>query len=349
MHFISVNHYPRAEFFDGSPHSLTPAESRRTVSSSRFSHSLDFASGSTMKILVTGSSGLVGKALCKSLRADGNIVARLTRSGSASQSGQSAEAICWEPPTGSLDLASMEGADAVVHLAGASIAEGRWTPARKEILRSSRVDATRHLVSGIAKLKQKPRVFVSASAIGYYGDRGDEVLNESSVPGKDFLAHVCADWEAAAFRAEQLGVRTVLLRFGIILDAHGGALPRVLLPLRFGVGGRLGSGIQWMSWITLDDVVGLIRYAIENNSVRGPVNAVSPNPVTNAEFTRIAAARLHRPAFFPAPRFALRLALGEMADALLFSSQRVTPQKLLALHYSFLHPDLQNALEGVLR
>lgn len=302
-----------------------------------------------MKILVTGSSGLVGSALCKSLRADGHTVARLTRSGSASQPGQPTEAIRWEPPSGSLDLAAMETSEAVVHLAGASIAQGRWTPARKEILRSSRVDATRHLVSGLAKLKQKPCVLISASAIGYYGDRGDEVLTESSAPGNDFLAHLCRDWEAAASDAERLGIRTVLLRFGIILDARGGALPRILFPLRLGVGGRLGSGKQWMSWITLEDIVHLTRYVIEDCSARGPINAVSPNPVTNAEFTRIAAAALHRPALFPAPRFALRLALGEMADALLFSSQRVSPQKLLALRHSFLHPDLQNALDSILR
>jgi uncharacterized protein len=301
-----------------------------------------------MKILVTGSSGLVGTALCKSLRADSHTVARLTRSGSASQSGQPAEAIRWEPPTGSLDLAAMEAADALVHLAGASIAQGRWTIARKEILRSSRVDATRHLVAGLAKLNRKPRVLISASAIGYYGDRGDETLTESSAPGNDFLAQLCRDWEAAATEAESFGIRTVLLRFGIILDANGGALPRIILPFRFGVGGRLGSGKQWMSWIALEEVVRLLRYAIENSSVRGPVNAVSPNPVTNAEFTRIAAAALHRPAFFPVPRFALRLALGEMANALLFSSQRVLPQKLLALQYSFLYPDLRNVLDSIL-
>ena len=301
-----------------------------------------------MKILVTGSSGLVGTALCKSLRADGHTVARLTRSGSSSQASQLAEAIRWEPPTGSLDLAAMEAADAVVHLAGASIAQGRWTRTRKETLRSSRVDSTRHLVCGFAKLKQKPRAFISASAIGYYGDRGDETLNESSIPGNDFLARLCCDWEAATGEAERLGIRTVMLRFGMILDAHGGALPRMLPPFRLGAGGRFGSGRQWMSWIALEDAVALIRYTIENASVSGPVNAVSPNPVMNTGFTRTIAKVLHRPALFPAPRFALRLALGEMADALLFSSQRVLPQKLLALRYAFLHSDLRETLDSIL-
>jgi uncharacterized protein len=301
-----------------------------------------------MKILVTGSSGLVGTPLCRSLRADGHTVMRLTRSGSSSQASQLAEAIRWEPPTGSLDLAAMEAADAVVHLAGASIAQGRWTQARKDILRSSRVDSTRHLVSGITKLKQKPRVFISGSAIGYYGDRSDETLTESSAPGNDFLARLCCDWEAAATEAERLGIRTVMLRFGIILDAQGGALPRMLLPFRLGAGGRLGSGKQWMSWFALEDAVALIRYTIENASLRGPVNAVSPNPVMNTEFTRTIAKVLHRPALFPAPRFALRLALGEMADALLFSSQRVLPQKLFALRYTFLHSDLRETLDSIL-
>ena len=301
-----------------------------------------------MKILVTGSSGLVGTALCKSLRADGHTVLRLTRSGSAQQPGLLKEEIRWEPPTGSLDLAAMEGSDALVHLAGASIAQGRWTPARKETLRSSRVDTTRHLVGGIAKLQRKPRIFVCASAIGYYGDRGDETLTESSAPANDFLARLCCEWESAANEAERLGVRTVMLRLGIILDAHRGALPRMLLPFRLGVGGRLGSGRQWMSWISLEDAIRIIRFAIEKDSLRGPVNAISPNPVTNAEFTRALARVLHRPALLPAPRFALRLALGEMADALLFSSQRVTPQRLLALNYGFLHSNLEGALQSIL-
>lgn len=302
-----------------------------------------------MKILVTGSSGLVGTAICKSMGSEGHTLLRLTRSSSSSRPDSSGQAIRWEPPSGSLDLAGMEGADAVVHLAGASIAQGRWTQGRKEILRSSRVESTRHLVGGIAKLKRKPRVFVSASAIGYYGNRGDENLNERSAPGEDFLARLCIEWEAAANEAERMGIRTVMLRFGIILDAKGGALPRMLLPIRLGVGGRLGSGKQWMSWIALEDAVSIIQHSIQNETLRGPVNTVSPSPVTNAEFTRIVARELHRPAFFPAPRFALRLALGEMADALLFSSQRVIPEKLTGLNYSYRYPDLQQALRSILQ
>jgi uncharacterized protein (TIGR01777 family) len=302
-----------------------------------------------MKVLVSGSSGLIGSALCRSLRSDGHKLARLTRSGSKSQTGDGAEAIRWEPPSGSLDLAAMENADALVHLAGASIAQGRWNAARKQLLRESRVDATRHLIAGLSHLKQKPRVVVSASAIGYYGDRRDEILTESSAPGTDFLAQLCREWEAAVAAAGELGVRTVMLRIGIVLDAHGGALPRIIMPFRFGAGGRLGSGKQWMSWIALEDVVGIIRFAIEHDDLRGPVNAVSPNPVTNREFTRSIAAILHRPALFPAPRFALRLALGEMADALLFSSQRVSPQKLLANKYPYRHPELRQALADILR
>ncbi|HVA72169.1 MAG TPA: TIGR01777 family oxidoreductase [Candidatus Limnocylindrales bacterium] len=302
-----------------------------------------------MKILISGSSGLVGSALIDSLRAEGHSIARLVRSGSPSQSGPAAENIRWEPPTGSMDIAGMEAADAVVHLAGASIAEGRWTPARKQILRRSRVDATRHLIAGLAQLKQKPRVLVAASAVGYYGDRGDETLTESSASGDDFLAQICRDWESETAQAERIGIRTVMLRFGIILAAKGGALKRILVPFRLGVGGRLGTGRQWMSWITLDEVAAVIQYAIKNDSLRGPVNAVSPNPVTNSEFTSVLAGVLHRPALFPAPRAVLRFALGEMADALLFSSQRVAPQKLQSHLYPFRHPELKEALLSVLK
>jgi uncharacterized protein len=300
-----------------------------------------------VKIIVSGSSGLVGTALIDSLRPDGHSIGRLVRSGSAATADATSQMIRWEPPTGSIDLAAMEGADAVVHLAGASVAGGRWTASRKQLLRQSRVEATRHLVAGLGKLKQKPHVLVSASAIGYYGNRSDEQLTEMSAPGNDFLAQLCRDWETEAAKAEHEGIRVVMLRFGIILAPHGGALQQMLRPFRLGVGGRLGNGRQWMSWITLEEVVGVIRYAMEKDSARGPMNTVAPNPVTNAEFTSVLAGVLHRPALLPAPRFALGLALGEMAGALL-ASQRVYPERLGALGYTFRHPQLKEALGVIL-
>lgn len=299
-----------------------------------------------MKIVISGSSGLVGTALVNFLRADGHEVCRLVRSGSASFADGS-RLIRWEPPTGSIDLTALENSDAVVNLAGASIAGGRWTLARKELLRRSRVDATRHLVGGLAQLKNKPRVFVSASAIGYYGERGEETLTETSAPGNDFLAQLCRDWECASASVERENIRAVTLRFGIILAKQGGALRQMLPPFRLGVGGRLGSGRQWMSWIALEDVVALIRWAIENDSLRGPVNAVTPNPVRNSEFSSVLAGVLRRPALFPVPRPVLKLALGEMAGALL-ESQRVMPAKLTDRGFHFQWPELKPALQCIL-
>lgn len=299
-----------------------------------------------MKIVISGSSGLVGTALVNSLRSGGHEICRLVRSGSASFA-DGTKLIRWEPPTGSIDLPALENADAVVHLAGASIAGGRWTPARKELLRRSRVDATRHLVSGFAQLKNKPSVFISASAIGFYGNRGDEVLSETSQPGDDFLAQICRAWETESANAERESIRTVVLRFGIILAKYGGALKQMLLPFRLGLGGRLGDGRQWMSWIALDDVVSLIRSAIETDALRGPVNAVAPNPVRNSEFTSVLAAALHRPALFPVPRPILRLALGEMSE-MLVGSERVIPVKLAERDFTFQHPELKPALQWIL-
>jgi uncharacterized protein (TIGR01777 family) len=280
-----------------------------------------------MKILISGASGLVGRALADVLCAQGHRVARLVRPGNAA----SADDISWDPSTATVDVSAMEGADAVVHLSGASVAEGRWTPARKALLRSSRIDATRVLVDALASLRQKPRVFVCASAIGCYGDRGDEILTESSAIGTDFLSLVVRDWEAEAARAEICGIRTAELRFGVILSAEGGALAAMLRPFKFGMGGRLGSGKQWMSWISLEDAVGVVCSAITDEQLTGPLNVVAPNPLRNAEFTRITAAVLHRPAIFAAPASALRIALGEMADGLLLASLRVIPERLLAL------------------
>jgi hypothetical protein len=247
-----------------------------------------------------------------------------------------------------MDRDAMEGADAIIHLAGASIADGRWTEARKNVLCSSRVDSTRILVDAVAALRRRPRAFLAASATGYYGNRGDELLTESSANGSGFLAEVGRDWEAEASRAEALGVRTVLLRFGMILSARGGALPRIVTPFKLGLGGRLG-GEQWMSWIALEDVLGVIRAALADERFSGPVNVATPNPVRNIEFTCTLARVLRRPAIFAAPVFALRLALGhEMADELLLASQRVQPEKLLALAYAFRLSELEHAVRSIL-
>jgi uncharacterized protein (TIGR01777 family) len=301
-----------------------------------------------MKILVTGSSGLVGTALGRALGKAGHTVCRLVRPQTAAGEGANEGfAVAWNPATGDLGGAGV-GADAVVNLAGASIADGRWTKQRKELLRSSRIDTTRALVNALAKMNARPSVLVSASAIGVYGDRGDETLMEGSRPGAGFLADLAQEWEAEALKAEALGVRVVLARFGIILAREGGALPKVMLPFKFGAGGKLGSGRQWMSWVTLEDVVGILRFAIETASLQGATNIVSPQPLQNAEFTRVLAKAMDRPALFPAPAFALRLALGEMADALLLSSQRVLPQTIEKLGYRFLHSDLTSALAKVL-
>ena len=319
-----------------------------------------------MKILVTGSSGLVGTALTRALASAGHTVCRLVRPQSAAGEGaKEGFAVAWNPASGELGGAGV-GADAVVNLAGASIADGRWTAERKALLRSSRIDTTRALVNALARMNARPSVLISASAIGIYGNRGAETLTEESKPGADFLASLAREWEAEALKAEALGIRVALARFGIILAREGGALPKMMLPFRFGAGGRLGSAKQWMSWVTLEDVVGILRFAIENASVRGagnvasvtsainaaPVrgalNIVSPQPLQNAEFTKAIAKTMHRPALFPAPAFALRIALGEMADALLLSSQRVAPQALEKLGYRFLHPDLNSALSAIL-
>lgn len=299
-----------------------------------------------LRILITGASGLVGTAVTSALRADDDDVVRLVRPGGNVPFG-SGDAR-WDPASGAVNREAMEGAEAIIHLAGAGIGDSRWTRERKKILRASRVDSTRILVEAISKLRRKPRVLLAASAVGYYGDRRDEVLAESSRVGAGFLAELARDWETESSRAEAFGVRTVLLRFGMILAADGGALPRMLAPFKFGLGGRLGSGKQWMSWIALQDVVEVIRLAIRDDRLGGPVNVVAPNPVRNADFARALARALRRPAVLPAPAFALRLALGEMAGALLLSSQRAMPQKLLAAGYVFRFPQLKAALHSIL-
>ncbi len=298
-----------------------------------------------MRILISGASGLVGSALGRALRAEGHTVARLVRPGGAAADGD----VRWDPASATIDRSALEGADAVVHLSGASIADGRWTAARKATLRSSRVGSTRLLVDSIAQLHQKPRVMVSASATGYYGDRGDEMLTEGSEPGTDFLALLARDWEAETMRAQELGIRVTTLRFGVILAREGGALPKMLLPFRFGLGGRIGSGRQWMPWIALDDAVRVVIAAITDDRFSGAVNTVAPNPVRNGEFTRVAARVLHRPAIFAVPAFVLRIALGEMAQPLLLASTRAVPERLTKMGYSFRFAELEPTLWELLR
>jgi uncharacterized protein len=298
-----------------------------------------------MRILMTGASGLVGTALAAELQAAGDTVNRFVRANANAAAGD----VAWNPETGETNLAAAEGAEAVVNLAGASIGGGRWTPDRKALLRSSRVNLTEHLVAALTRLKSPPKVFVSASAIGFYGNRGEESLTEASASGHDFLAQICRDWEAEAMKAEQSGMRTVIPRFGIILSKKGGALPPMLTPFKLGAGGRMGSGKQWMSWVALDDVVTAIRLAITDPTIRGPINIVAPNPARNAEFTQALARVLHRPAILPVPAFTLRLILGEMADALLLSSQRVAPEKLTQQQFKFQYADLESALRRALQ
>ena len=303
-----------------------------------------------MKILITGSTGLVGTALTQDLQRVGHTVCRLIRPGTTTQSIGNTQSfdVNWNPATGELGGAAV-GADAVVNLAGASIAGGRWTPQRKDLLRSSRVDTTRALVQALAKMSARPRVLVSASATGYYGNRGDETLTEESQPGTDFLSGIAKEWESEALKAEALGIRVVRARFGVILSKQGGALPQMIRPFQFGVGGKIGTGKQWLSWIALDDVIAILRLAVENANITGPLNVISPQPVTNADFTKILATALHRPALFPVPAYALRLIFGEMAEALLLSSQRVLPYQLQKLNYQFQHPDLAAALTAILK
>ena len=297
-----------------------------------------------MKIAISGASGFVGTSLTRALRVHGDDVRPIVRAGDKQQAGD----IHWDPTSAFVDMAALEGTDAVLHLSGAGIADKRWSDERKRVLRSSRIDTTRVLVDAISRLQQKPKVFVCASAIGIYGDRDDEILTETSPHGPDFLSLLARDWEAEATRASHAGIRTVMLRFGIILDAHGGALPVMMRPFHFGVGGKLGSGKQWMSWIALEDVVEIIRAAIAKPELNGPMNVVSPNPVRNEEFTRILAHAMHRPALLPALAFALRLALGEMADALLLSSQRVQPSRLDSIGYTFRFSDLDTCIKTIL-
>jgi len=302
-----------------------------------------------MRILVTGASGLVGSALVPALAESGHSVGRFVRLGPHRPPGTVAPTdVEWDLATGHIDTARMEGAGAVVHLAGANIAGERWTDAFKGRIRHSRIDGTLILAEALARLDNPPRVLVQASAVGYYGDRGDEILSEASRHGEGFLPAVCVAWEAAAAPAAQRGVRVVFLRFGVVLSARGGALPKMLPAFRMGMAGVIGSGRQWMPWLSLDDAVGIVGHAIDNAALAGPVNAVAPEPVTNRVFTKALGRALGRPTFLPLPAFAARLALGEMADALLLASARAIPERLHASGYTWRHPDLDGALRTAL-
>jgi uncharacterized protein len=296
-----------------------------------------------MKILITGASGLIGKALQKSFRENGYEMLLASRSEPKDD-----QHIQWSTDTGfrDEDIPRLEGLDAVIHLAGESVSGLRWTDEKKKAIRDSRVFGTRSMIETLDKLTDKPKVFISGSAIGFYGDRGNDELTESSPSGKTFLAEVCKEWEAESRRAEDLGIRTVLLRTGIVLSKDGGALATMLTPFKFGVGGVIGDGKQWMSWISLDDVVGIVNFALENESVRGALNVTAPNPVSNEEFTKTLGAVLYRPTFLPLPEFAVHMVFGEMGDALLLDSTRVMPKRINDAGYQFKFTNLKAALEN---
>lgn len=296
-----------------------------------------------MRIVVSGSSGFIGSPLVVALGRAGHRVTRLIRTPRGL-----ADEVVWDPARGIQHPAVLEGVDAVVHLAGESVAGGRWTAERKRRIRDSRVQGTRRLCEGVSALSSPPRALVCASAIGYYGDRGEEVLTEDSSRGGGFLAEVCEAWEQAAAPAIRRGVRVVYARFGVVLSPAGGALAKLLPLFQLGVGGPLGNGRQYMSWVALDDVIGSLRFALETDRLRGPMNVVAPTPITNRDFTKALGRAVRRPAVCPAPAFMLRLLLGEFADETLLASARVVPATLQACGYRFQYPELDGALRHLL-
>lgn len=297
-----------------------------------------------MDVVVSGSSGLIGGALTTALAGAGHRVVRLTRGG-----GQGPGTHGWDPEAGTVDAAGLEGVGAVIHLAGEGIGARRWNEAHKARVLDSRVKGTTLLAETLIKLDRPPATWLSASAVGYYGDRGDESLTESSPPGTGFLADVCQAWEASTAPAQAAGIRVAHLRTGIVLSAQGGALAKMLRPFKLGAGGRMGSGRQWMSWISLADEVGAIVHLLGADGVRGPVNLTAPEPVRNADLAKALGRALHRPTVVPIPAFALRALLGaEMAQELLLAGQRVMPERLTASGYTFIHPDLASALPAAL-
>ena len=294
-----------------------------------------------MKVAISGVSGLVGTALRANLAADGVDVVALSRRASLPP----LTTITWDIERGRFDASLLEGVDVVVHLAGEPVAQ-RWSEKTKKAIRHSRVQGTKLLVEGLKSLKQKPKLLLSASAVGFYGDGEDRELDETSPPGKGFLPEVCQEWEAAALEAMGLGMRAVCLRTGIVLSTKGGALAKMLLPFRLGLGGPLSNGRQWMPWIHIDDLVGAMRFIMEKEELMGVVNGTSPHPVTNADFTKGLGRVLRRPTLFPVPAFGLKLLFGEMAQILL-EGQKVKPQKLLAAGFAFRHPELEEALSDI--
>ena len=297
-----------------------------------------------MDVAITGASGLIGSALTDHLRSAGHRVRPLVRAAS-----DDLDAVSWQPDAGTIDADGLRDVEVVVHLAGAGIGDKRLTEQRRTVVRESRTQGTSLIARTLAAMERPPRVLVSASAVGYYGSRGDEVLTEQSTPGDDFVAELVVAWEAAAQPAIDAGIRTVFLRTAPVLSARGGILPQMALPFRLFVGGRIGSGEQWMSWISLDDVLGIVDHVVEHDDIAGPVNVTAPEPVRNAELTEALGRALHRPTLFPVPTAALRLALGRgRTEALLLASQRVHPAVLTAAGYAFRHPDLDGALAAAL-
>jgi uncharacterized protein (TIGR01777 family) len=301
-----------------------------------------------MRILVSGSGGLVGRAVSAYLASHQHAVVALHRPQSTNSPGHP-DSILWDPVGNELDPATLENFDAILHLAGENIGGKRWTDGQKARIKSSRVHPTQLLSDAITLLKHPPRVLLCASAVGYYGNRGDETLTEESSPGHDFLAEVCREWEAAALPASKHGVRVVNLRMGAVLAKEGGLLPRLLPLFLLGLGGTLGSGRQFMAWIAINDLMRIVELLLQRDDIHGPVNVVAPTPITNVEFTKILGKMISRPTLLPVPALALRIMLGELAEGLLLTSTRVTPARLQAAGYSFMYPRLEDALAVLIR